>query len=184
MGRALPHMPYTPTKRSRTSILTSKGSFAFRKKRKGKITLVLVCWCMVVVTVFNIISFHFEIDFLIIFTHPQLCPGELQSTYPIEGKATSAGSFHSVSGSSFLDNELPQGQESDLFSETSSVMSGGDTSSRYSHSNSRISAYVSHLRSTLMRPWVCGQSARTEVSFSSGQFSGPGVGVQGLSPHT
>lgn len=56
MGRALPHMPYTPytpTKQSRMSVLTSKGSFAFRKKRRGKITLVLVCWCMVVVTVFN-----------------------------------------------------------------------------------------------------------------------------------
>lgn len=45
-----------------------------------------------------------------------------------------------------LDNELPQGQESDLFSETSSVMSGGDTSSRYSHSNSRISARSSKNR--------------------------------------
>lgn len=61
----------------------------------------------------------------------------------------SAGVFNSVSGSSFLDDEAPHGQESDLFSETSSVMSG-----RYSHSNSRISAYVSCVFSTLTIPWV------------------------------
>lgn len=40
-----------------------------------------------------------------------------------------------------LDDEAPHGQESDLFSETSSVMSG-----RYSHSNSRISARSSKNR--------------------------------------
>ncbi|XP_028910875.1 elongator complex protein 1 isoform X1 [Ornithorhynchus anatinus] len=39
-----------------------------------------------------------------------------------------------------LDEEVPNGQESDLFSETSSVMSGSDMSGKYSHSNSRISA--------------------------------------------
>ncbi|KAF3821189.1 hypothetical protein GH733_011342, partial [Mirounga leonina] len=40
-----------------------------------------------------------------------------------------------------LDDEVPQGQESDLFSETSSVMSD-----KYSHSNSRISARSSKNR--------------------------------------
>ncbi|KAM6169330.1 elongator complex protein 1 [Rhynchocyon petersi] len=43
-----------------------------------------------------------------------------------------------------LDEERPQGQESDLFSETSSVMS--DMSSKYSQSNSRISARSSKNR--------------------------------------
>ncbi|XP_019309815.2 elongator complex protein 1 isoform X1 [Panthera pardus] len=45
-----------------------------------------------------------------------------------------------------LDDEVPQGQESDLFSETSSVLSGSDMSGRYSHSNSRISARSSKNR--------------------------------------
>ncbi|VCX30510.1 unnamed protein product [Gulo gulo] len=45
-----------------------------------------------------------------------------------------------------LDDEVPQGQESDLFSETSSVMSGSDMSGKYSHSNSRISARSSKNR--------------------------------------
>uniref|UniRef100_A0A671FLZ7 Elongator acetyltransferase complex subunit 1 n=1 Tax=Rhinolophus ferrumequinum TaxID=59479 RepID=A0A671FLZ7_RHIFE len=45
-----------------------------------------------------------------------------------------------------LDDEVPHGQESDLFSETSSVMSGSDMSGRYSHSNSRISARSSKNR--------------------------------------
>uniref|UniRef100_A0A4X1VD97 IkappaB kinase complex-associated protein n=1 Tax=Sus scrofa TaxID=9823 RepID=A0A4X1VD97_PIG len=45
-----------------------------------------------------------------------------------------------------LDDEAPHGQESDLFSETSSVMSGSDMSGRYSHSNSRISARSSKNR--------------------------------------
>ncbi|XP_011219588.2 elongator complex protein 1 isoform X2 [Ailuropoda melanoleuca] len=45
-----------------------------------------------------------------------------------------------------LDDEVPQGQESDLFSETSSVMSGSDMSSKYSQSNSRISARSSKNR--------------------------------------
>ncbi|XP_029775496.1 elongator complex protein 1 [Suricata suricatta] len=44
------------------------------------------------------------------------------------------------------DDEVPQGQESDLFSETSSVLSGSDMSGRYSHSNSRISARSSKNR--------------------------------------
>lgn len=45
-----------------------------------------------------------------------------------------------------LDDEVPHGQESDLFSESSSVMSGSDMSGRYSHSNSRISARSSKNR--------------------------------------
>uniref|UniRef100_A0A452UM88 Elongator complex protein 1 n=1 Tax=Ursus maritimus TaxID=29073 RepID=A0A452UM88_URSMA len=45
-----------------------------------------------------------------------------------------------------LDDEVPQGQESDLFSETSSVMSGSDMSGKYSQSNSRISARSSKNR--------------------------------------
>ncbi|XP_005626959.2 elongator complex protein 1 isoform X1 [Canis lupus familiaris] len=45
-----------------------------------------------------------------------------------------------------LDDEVPQGQESDLFSETSSVLSGSDMSGKYSHSNSRISARSSKNR--------------------------------------
>ncbi|XP_032490458.1 elongator complex protein 1 isoform X2 [Phocoena sinus] len=45
-----------------------------------------------------------------------------------------------------LDDEAPHGQESDLFSETSSVMSGSDMSGKYSHSNSRISARSSKNR--------------------------------------
>ncbi|XP_073082608.1 elongator complex protein 1 [Manis javanica] len=45
-----------------------------------------------------------------------------------------------------LDDEVPQGQESDLFSETSSVMSSSDMSGKYSHSNSRISARSSKNR--------------------------------------
>ncbi|XP_066223592.1 elongator complex protein 1 [Saccopteryx leptura] len=45
-----------------------------------------------------------------------------------------------------LDDEVPHGPESDLFSETSSVMSGSDTSGKYSHSNSRISARSSKNR--------------------------------------
>ncbi|XP_006887046.1 PREDICTED: elongator complex protein 1 [Elephantulus edwardii] len=45
-----------------------------------------------------------------------------------------------------LDEEGPRGQESDLFSETSSVMSGSDMSGKYSHSNSRISARSSKNR--------------------------------------
>ncbi|XP_014637538.1 PREDICTED: elongator complex protein 1 isoform X1 [Ceratotherium simum simum] len=45
-----------------------------------------------------------------------------------------------------LDDEVPHGQESDLFSETSSVMSGSDMSGKYSHSNSRISARSSKNR--------------------------------------
>ncbi|KAJ8786717.1 hypothetical protein J1605_000053 [Eschrichtius robustus] len=44
------------------------------------------------------------------------------------------------------DDEAPHGQESDLFSETSSVMSGSDMSGKYSHSNSRISARSSKNR--------------------------------------
>uniref|UniRef100_A0ABI0NX96 Elongator complex protein 1 n=1 Tax=Bos taurus TaxID=9913 RepID=A0ABI0NX96_BOVIN len=45
-----------------------------------------------------------------------------------------------------LDDEAPHGPESDLFSETSSVMSGSNLSGRYSHSNSRISARSSKNR--------------------------------------
>uniref|UniRef100_A0A8C6ATR9 ELP1 three-helical bundle domain-containing protein n=2 Tax=Monodon monoceros TaxID=40151 RepID=A0A8C6ATR9_MONMO len=45
-----------------------------------------------------------------------------------------------------LDDEAPHGQESDLFSETSSVMSGSGMSGKYSHSNSRISARSSKNR--------------------------------------
>uniref|UniRef100_G3U3U6 Elongator complex protein 1 n=1 Tax=Loxodonta africana TaxID=9785 RepID=G3U3U6_LOXAF len=45
-----------------------------------------------------------------------------------------------------LGDEGPHAQESDLFSETSSVMSGSDMSGRYSHSNSRISARSSKNR--------------------------------------
>lgn len=49
----------------------------------------------------------------------------------------------SASGLSFLDNEMvAPGPESDFFSESGSEMSG-----RYSHSNSRISAYVGDLLS-------------------------------------
>ncbi|XP_005382814.1 PREDICTED: elongator complex protein 1 [Chinchilla lanigera] len=44
------------------------------------------------------------------------------------------------------DDEVPHVQESDLFSETSSIVSGGDMSGRYSHSNSRISARSSKNR--------------------------------------
>uniref|UniRef100_A0A4X2LDI3 Elongator complex protein 1 n=1 Tax=Vombatus ursinus TaxID=29139 RepID=A0A4X2LDI3_VOMUR len=44
-----------------------------------------------------------------------------------------------------LDDDMPNGQESDLFSETSS-MSGSDMSGRYSHSNSRISSRSSKNR--------------------------------------
>uniref|UniRef100_A0A8C6CZC8 Elongator complex protein 1 n=1 Tax=Moschus moschiferus TaxID=68415 RepID=A0A8C6CZC8_MOSMO len=44
------------------------------------------------------------------------------------------------------DDEAPHGQESDLFSETSSVMSGSNMSGKYSHSNSRISARSSKNR--------------------------------------
>ncbi|MBZ3869628.1 Elongator complex protein 1 [Sciurus carolinensis] len=43
-------------------------------------------------------------------------------------------------------DEVPHGQESDLFSETSSVVSGSEMSGRYSHSNSRISARSSKNR--------------------------------------
>ncbi|XP_078230095.1 elongator complex protein 1 isoform X2 [Callithrix jacchus] len=45
-----------------------------------------------------------------------------------------------------LDDEVPHGQESDLFSETSSVVSGSEMSGKYSHSNSRISARSSKNR--------------------------------------
>ncbi|XP_004600345.2 elongator complex protein 1 [Sorex araneus] len=45
-----------------------------------------------------------------------------------------------------LGEDVPQHQESDLFSETSSVVSASDTSGRYSHSNSRISARSSKNR--------------------------------------
>ncbi|EPY84057.1 elongator complex protein 1 [Camelus ferus] len=57
-----------------------------------------------------------------------------------------------------LDDEAPHGQESDLFSETSSIMSGSDMSGKYSHSNSRISAYVSCFFGPLTMPWVYGES--------------------------
>lgn len=52
----------------------------------------------------------------------------------------------SASGSSSLDHEVAHGPESDLFSETSSIMSGSEMSGRYSHSNSRISARSSKNR--------------------------------------
>ncbi|XP_051018144.1 elongator complex protein 1 [Acomys russatus] len=45
-----------------------------------------------------------------------------------------------------VDNEVAHGPESDLFSETSSIMSGSEMSSKYSHSNSRISARSSKNR--------------------------------------
>ncbi|XP_036117261.1 elongator complex protein 1 [Molossus molossus] len=45
-----------------------------------------------------------------------------------------------------LDDGVSHGQESDVFSETSSVVKGSDTSGRYSHSNSRISARSSKNR--------------------------------------
>nr|XP_003463826.1 elongator complex protein 1 [Cavia porcellus]XP_013001319.1 elongator complex protein 1 [Cavia porcellus] len=45
-----------------------------------------------------------------------------------------------------LDDEVPHGQESDLFSETSSIVNGSEMSGRYSHSNSRISARSSKNR--------------------------------------
>ncbi|GAB1288525.1 Elongator complex protein 1 [Apodemus speciosus] len=45
-----------------------------------------------------------------------------------------------------VDNEVPHGPESDLFSETSSILFGSETSSKYSHSNSRISARSSKNR--------------------------------------
>ncbi|XP_054440536.1 elongator complex protein 1 [Pteronotus mesoamericanus] len=45
-----------------------------------------------------------------------------------------------------LDDEAARGQEADLFSEASSVVSGSDMSGRYSHSNSRISARSSKNR--------------------------------------
>ncbi|XP_076997441.1 elongator complex protein 1 isoform X1 [Tamandua tetradactyla] len=45
-----------------------------------------------------------------------------------------------------LDNEVRLGLESDLFSDTSSVLSASDRSGRYSHSNSRISARSSKNR--------------------------------------
>ncbi|KAG8593890.1 hypothetical protein GDO81_000980 [Engystomops pustulosus] len=45
-----------------------------------------------------------------------------------------------------LDDEIPGGLESDLFSDTSSVMTTSDMSGRYSHSNSRISSRSSKNR--------------------------------------
>lgn len=45
-----------------------------------------------------------------------------------------------------VDNEVAHGPETDLFSETSSIMSGSEMSGRYSHSNSRISARSSKNR--------------------------------------
>ncbi|KAF6124108.1 elongator complex protein 1 [Phyllostomus discolor] len=45
-----------------------------------------------------------------------------------------------------LDDDVAHAQESDLFSETSSVMSGSNMSGKYSHSNSRISARSSKNR--------------------------------------
>uniref|UniRef100_A0A8I3X2I7 IkappaB kinase complex-associated protein n=1 Tax=Callithrix jacchus TaxID=9483 RepID=A0A8I3X2I7_CALJA len=50
-----------------------------------------------------------------------------------------------------LDDEVPHGQESDLFSETSSVVSGSQMSGKYSHSNSRISARSSKNRQKVER---------------------------------
>lgn len=46
----------------------------------------------------------------------------------------------------YVDDEASRGQQSDLYSETSSVMNGSDMSGRYSHSNSRISARSSKNR--------------------------------------
>ncbi|XP_069867301.1 elongator complex protein 1 isoform X1 [Dipodomys merriami] len=45
-----------------------------------------------------------------------------------------------------VDDDVHHGQESDLFSETSSVVSGSEMSGKYSHSNSRISARSSKNR--------------------------------------
>ncbi|PIO34503.1 hypothetical protein AB205_0171410 [Aquarana catesbeiana] len=45
-----------------------------------------------------------------------------------------------------LDDEIPGGPESDLFSDTSSVMTTSDMSGKYSHSNSRISSRTSKNR--------------------------------------
>ncbi|KAM9330548.1 elongator complex protein 1 [Gastrophryne carolinensis] len=45
-----------------------------------------------------------------------------------------------------LDDELPGGPESDLFSDTSSIMTASDASGKYSHSNSRISSRTSKNR--------------------------------------
>lgn len=45
-----------------------------------------------------------------------------------------------------LDDEVPGGPDSDLFSDTSSVMTASDTSGKYSHSNSRISSRSSKNR--------------------------------------
>ncbi|XP_053422312.1 elongator complex protein 1 [Nycticebus coucang] len=45
-----------------------------------------------------------------------------------------------------LDDEMLRGQESDLFSETSSIVSGSEMSGKYSQSNSRISARSSKNR--------------------------------------
>ncbi|XP_012493978.1 PREDICTED: elongator complex protein 1 [Propithecus coquereli] len=45
-----------------------------------------------------------------------------------------------------LEDEVLHGQESDLFSETSSIVSGSEMSGKYSHSNSRISARSSKNR--------------------------------------
>ncbi|XP_044161324.1 elongator complex protein 1 isoform X1 [Bufo gargarizans] len=45
-----------------------------------------------------------------------------------------------------LDDELPGGLESDLFSDTSSIMTASDMSGKYSHSNSRISSRSSKNR--------------------------------------
>ncbi|MEE6520807.1 hypothetical protein FKM82_018747, partial [Ascaphus truei] len=44
------------------------------------------------------------------------------------------------------DEETPEGPESDLFSETSSIMTASDMSGKYSHSNSRISSRSSKNR--------------------------------------
>ncbi|XP_029459838.1 elongator complex protein 1 isoform X2 [Rhinatrema bivittatum] len=46
----------------------------------------------------------------------------------------------------FEDEEAPEGPESDLFSETSSVVTASDMSGKYSHSNSRISSRSSKNR--------------------------------------
>ncbi|KAM5194035.1 elongator complex protein 1 [Mantella aurantiaca] len=45
-----------------------------------------------------------------------------------------------------LDDEIPGGPESDLFSDTSSIMTTSDMSGKYSHSNSRISSRTSKNR--------------------------------------
>ncbi|XP_045418501.1 elongator complex protein 1 isoform X1 [Lemur catta] len=50
-----------------------------------------------------------------------------------------------------LEDEVLHGQESDLFSETSSIVSGSEMSGRYSHSNSRISARSSKNRRKVER---------------------------------